>query len=160
MSVLTDSGRAALARALKEQDLYLAWGGGVESWGDEPPPPDPETVYLVNELGRKGLFTSLYVRPDEEGEIVLSTGRYRVSVEPTPHLYLKFMFDYEDAPTSRIRELGIFAGGKIKPDLPVGQTYFVPEEIENPGILLLYETRKTLQREPSDRHDFEYVISL
>lgn len=160
MSVLTDSGRAALARALKEQTLYLAWGGGNESWGNEPPPPDPEKTALINELGRKALFTSLYVMPDEEGGIVLSTGRYRVSETPTPHLYLKFLFDYEDGVGSSIRELGIFAGGKIEEGLPPGQTYYVPGEVEEPGILLLYETREPLLRKASERNEFEYVISL
>ncbi|MCM1002677.1 hypothetical protein, partial [Wolbachia pipientis] len=32
MSILTESGRAAIAASIKEQSLHLAWGGGDTNW--------------------------------------------------------------------------------------------------------------------------------
>lgn len=160
MGIITNSGRAAAAKAVKEQTLYLAWGTGGSDWSAEAPPEDELSTGLRNEVGRKALFRSLFVHPDDDGEITISEhGRYAVSTEPTPYLFLEFEFDFRDGAGETIRELGIFMGGKIKDGLPPGQSYFIPAEVEEPGTLFMLEHRETaLERTTSERCHIAYVI--
>lgn len=109
LATLTQSGRAAIARAIAAQPLFLAWGSGDPAWdADDATLPSLVTATrLVNELGRRRASSVGYVTPDEDGGIVIpvSTGgeeaqemRYRVSPEPTPYLYCVTNFDFNDAP--------------------------------------------------------------
>ena len=160
MGIITDSGRAAVALAVKEQPLYLAWGTGGEGWDNERPAEDEQSTGLVAEVGRKALFRSLFVLPDEQGEISISEeSRYAVSVEPTKYLYVEFEFDFKDGAGETIREVGVFMGGEIVSGLPPAQSYFVPSEVLDPGTLLMLEHRETaLQRTRSERCLIAYVI--
>lgn len=61
MAVLVRSGRTALAAALLEQPIHLAWGEGDPVW-DTTPEAEPTTATaLVAEFGRHTLTESLYV---------------------------------------------------------------------------------------------------
>jgi hypothetical protein len=160
MSILTNAGRAALAKGIREQSIFLAWGTGGAEWGETPPPEDIGAEALVNEIGRKALWRSLYVLPDEEGELLLPSGRYAVSAAPTRFLYLQFLFDFTDGAGSTIREMGVFVGGSVVEGLPPGQTYFTPTEVANPGALLMLMHREPIVRVASERFAAETVISL
>lgn len=160
MGIITDSGRAFVARAIKEQPLYLAWGSGSPDWGGDRPPEDERSVALSCEIGRKALFRSLFVFPADDGEICVSEeSRYAVSSEPTKYLYAEFDFDFKDGAGETIREIGIFIGGKMVDGLPPAQTYFVPSEVIDPGTMLMIEHRETeLRRMRSERCIVAYVI--
>jgi len=144
MAVLTYSARTKLAEYLKSRPLYLAIGTGSQEWGEIPPSPDYEAVALNNEIGRKKITRAYFVNEDENGEIDMPGGqRYSYSETPTRQIYLHFMFDYGEGLSSSIREIGVFMDTEIKSGLPETQTYFVPEEIENPGTLILLEHLET-----------------
>lgn len=159
---MTDSGAAAVAKAIREQPIHLAWGTGGANWENETPPEDERSVALSNEVGRKALFRSLFVYPDDDGEITVSQhGRFSVSVDPTPHLYLEFEFDFHDGAGKNIREYGIFIGGRTKEGLPPGQSYFTPAEVENPGTLIMLEHDATpLERTTSRMCTVAYVLTF
>lgn len=166
MAILTASGRAALAAAIKQQTLHLALGEGDSLW-DTPKEIstafdesgvitlgfthladirvtslDGQTTYgldgdysanareglirrlpastipeqgavkihfkiehpqeaigqttLLREVGRRVVDEVHFVAADPEGEIVVPTGRYRLSTEPTNHLFIRVRFDFED----------------------------------------------------------------
>ena len=160
MGIITDSGRSAVAQAVKDQRLYMAWGNGDENWDEAKSPEDELSIRLVNEVGRKTLFRSLFVYPDDAGELVISEeSRYAISTSPTKYLYLEFDFDFRDGAGESIREIGIFMGGKIKEGLPPGQSYFTPADVIDPGTLLMLEHReKVLERTTSERCFIAYVI--
>jgi hypothetical protein len=115
---------------------------------------------LVSEVGRRLATSVQYCEPAPAGEIVVPTGRFSVSVEPTRHLFLKFNFDFTDAPNSAIREVAVFVGTQTSPGLPLGQLYFTQADIVNPGILLVTERMARFDRSPSVRQSFEFVVTF
>ncbi|TSE28239.1 hypothetical protein Tther_02240 [Tepidimonas thermarum] len=230
MAILTASGRAALAAAIKQQTLHLALGEGDPVWdttravstafdaddlialgftyleevrvtsldesttytrdvdysvdaregmirrlsgsaipeqGDvtvhfkvgHPPEPIDRTA-LLREVGRRVVDEVHFVAVDAQGEIVVPTGRYRLSTTPTNHLFIRVRFDFEDAATSTIREQGLFVGTQTDPSLPPGQKYFVPSQVVEPGILLLLQHSVPIVRQPSTRETFEFVVTF
>ena len=228
MAILTTSGRAALAAAIKQQPLHLALGEGETSWdtpreisgafdaenklqtgsthisgvvvksgaatysigddytvnaatgtlnrvitgtipeGDEVavsfmagrPPEDTGRTALLREVGRRVVDEVHFVSPDAQGEIVVPTGRYTISIEPTNHLFVRVRFDFEDAATNTIREQGLFVGTETNAGLPVGQKFFIPAQIEEPGILLILQHSVPIVRQPSTRETFEFVVTF
>ncbi|WP_143688743.1 MULTISPECIES: hypothetical protein [unclassified Wolbachia] len=227
MSILTQSGRAAIAASIKEQSLHLAWGSGDSSSGSshqvekvfvegeialdhhtikdvrvftgqttyqpsidyivdsstgvikltenssitansavtveysESTPPELITSEkLLNELGRRTADEVLFCIGDENGELITPTGRFKPSNVPTNNLYLKFTFDFNDAANQVIRELGVMVGTKVKEGLPIGQRYFEPKDVENPGILLVLEHTVPLIRTAATRETFSFVVTF
>ncbi|WP_458255121.1 hypothetical protein [Aeromonas caviae] len=69
-------------------------------------------------------------------------------------------YDFHDAPDATIRELGVFIGTVAKSTTPVGQDYLLPEDIEAPGTLLVYERIQKLVRSPQVRQQFEFVVQF
>ena len=230
MAILTASGRAALAAAIKEQTLHLALGEGDPLWdttkaistpfnaegvialglmhladirvtslddqteylldvdysaharegvirrlpastipegGDvtvhfkiEHPPESIGQTALLREVGRRVVDEVHFVTADPEGEIVVPTGRYRLSADPTNHLFIRVRFDFEDAATSVVREQGLFVGTQTDPALPIGQKFFIPAQITDPGILLVLQNSVPIVRQPSTRETFEFVVTF
>ncbi|MFP3016291.1 MAG: hypothetical protein ACEY3H_01655 [Wolbachia sp.] len=227
MSILTQSGRAAIAASIKKQSIHLAWGTGDSSSGSshqvekvfvegeialdhhtikdvrvftgqttyqpsidyivdsssgvikrtenssiransavtveysESTPPELITSEkLLNELGRRTANEVLFCTGDENGELLTPSGRFRPSNVPTNNLYLKFTFDFTDAANQVIRELGIMVGTKVKEKAPPGQRYFEPQDIEDPGILLVLEHTVPLIRTAATRETFSFVVTF
>lgn len=160
MAILTDSGRAAVANSIKQQPIHLAWGSGSPDWDVTPPTESVGTTALVAEVGRRKVTQSLFCNPDPLGEIVVSEGRFTVSNTPTKYLYLRFAFDFLDAPDATIRELAVFIGSAAKSTVPPGQDYLLPEDIEEQGQLLVLEYIQKLVRSPQIRQQFEFVVQF
>jgi len=227
MSILTQSGRAAIAASIKEQSLHLAWGTGDSSWEsshkvektfvkgeikldhqpikdvkvvtgqtmhqpsvdytvdsstgvikrtenssipvidkvtveytESTPPESITSQKLLNELGRRTEDEVLFCTGDENGELITPSGRFRPSNVPTNNLFLKFTFDFTDAANQVIRELGVMVGTKVKEGLPIGQRYFEPKDVENPGILLVLEHTVPLIRTSATRETFSFVVTF
>ena len=230
MAILTASGRAALAAAIKQQTLHLALGEGDPLWDttkaistpfdeagvielgfmhladirvtslddqteyaldidysanaregvirrlpqstipeagevtvhfkvEHPPEPIGQTA-LLREVGRRVVDEVHFVAADPEGEIVVPTGRYRLSADPTNHLFIRVRFDFEDAATSVVREQGLFVATQTDPALPIGQKFFIPAQISDPGILLVLQNSVPIVRQPSTRETFEFVVTF
>lgn len=160
MAKITNSGRAALAASIKQTNLFLALGVGDEFWGNEPPPIDMDRTTLVREVGRKIIDSVNFCVGDYEGSEVTPTGRFNIVEEPTNQLLCVCQFDFEDAVGFNIRELGIFVNTVVKPGLPDGQRYFLPDEIDDPGILLAIENIHVLSRLPSTREKLIFVLTF
>ncbi|MBR2209035.1 MAG: hypothetical protein IJ859_09550 [Synergistaceae bacterium] len=144
MAVLTHEARKILAQYIMSRPLYLAIGTGSPDWGEIPDTPDYEATGLINEIGRKKLTRAFFVVKDENGEIDMPGGRrYSYSATPTRQIYLFYMFDYGEGLANSIREIGVFMDTETKAGLPETQTYFIPEEIENQGTLILLEHLET-----------------
>lgn len=160
MAILTTSGRTAIAVAIAAQPLHLAWGSGDAAW-DETPVPEPiDATALVQEVGRRAVTLVQFCQPDPEGELVVPSGRFTISAEPTQHLYLRFNFDFADAAASLIREAGVFLGTQVQTGLPEGQRYFAPTDVADPGTLLALERFPKITRSSSVRQSFEFVLTL
>jgi hypothetical protein len=160
MSIIPYSGRAAIAQAIFSMPIHLAIGSGDDSWEETPPPLDYDATALTHETGRKVLHRGLYVYPDDQGEIILPNDRrYSASLTPTRYLYLQFLFDYNEGVGFYLRELGIFVNTTYKAPPQQGQTYFTPDEIEDPGMLLYLNYPQDPDRyNPQKKGGYEVVI--
>lgn len=165
--ILPTSGRIAIATAIMARPLHFAWGSGLPAWDTTPVVESVGNTALVNEIGRRKPTVASYVVPDALGLITCpvfnGTGtdivKFSVSSTPTSNIYLKFEFDYTDAPTSVIREVGLFSSSTEVSGLPLGQMYFSPAQIATQGLLLGIENLATkITRTASSRQVFEFVF--
>ena len=173
LATLTKTGRAAIAKALADRPLHLAWGGGLAAWDAEGAelPSLVNATALVNELGRRTPATVGFVKPDDEGDIVIpvSVGaggevqdaRYRSVAGPSPYLYVRVNYNFEDASNAIIREIGVFMDTELKAGLPAGQRYFTPGDLANPGLLVAAQiVSPAINRSPSVRQTIEFVLPI
>ena len=159
MPILTRSGRVVIAESIASRPLHLAWGLGDGAW-NSPPTESLDATELTDEVGRRTVTEVGFVVPDNAGDIVLPTGTFSRSVTPTNHLYCRTAFDFADASSAVIREIGLFSGTTVVDGLPPGKNYFLPSEIDNPGRLLHLENMVPIYRSPAIRPSFEIVITF
>ena len=167
---ITDIGKAAMARAVSERTLHYAWGTGEEAWDDDPAakPNWKSRTALVNEVGRRTVTKASFARPDPDVDVLVPTVQkdgtvkvvpYILQDTPSPYLYLQANFGFEDAANLTIREVGIFMDTVTKEDLPPGQRYFLPGEVEDPGLLLAAECLDMgMNRLPSTQPIFGFIL--
>lgn len=160
MSILTQSGRVAIAESLALRPVHVAWGTGDANWTTPPTEPAGATA-LLNEIGRRIATEVGYVTPSQTGEITLPNGdRYTRSVNPTNNLLVVCNFDFTDAQSAQIREIGIFVGTQVNTGLPAGQQYFTPSQIANQGRLIHLEYIAPIFRSPAVREYITTVITF
>lgn len=159
MPILTQSGRIVIAESIAGRPIHLAWGTGDGTW-TTPPSESSAAVALLNEIGRRTATEVGFATPNPDGEIVLPTGNFSRSLTPTNHLLVNVNFDFSDAPSAQIREVGLFVGSTMKPGLPSGQRYFLPSDIATPGRLLHLENLAPIFRSPAVREYFSFVITF
>jgi hypothetical protein len=158
MAVLQTRGRIALARAIAQQPIHLAWGRGLPAWDDAPEPEPTNAAALVDEVGRRLATHVGFVLPDAAGEIEMVSGKYTASAEPTQWVHVRATFDFADAVGEELRELGIFIAAQPVDGLPAGQRYFTPEQIAEAGELYCLERIPVFTRNGAVRQVFEYVL--
>lgn len=162
MAILTTSGRTALAASVASQPIHLAWGAGDAAWDTTPVPEPVDATALVSELGRRAAAETKFVTPDAGGAISVPNGRFSEAGAgvKTNNLYLRFNFEYTDANASTVREVGIFLGTTIKPEVGGGITYFEASHLLSAGILLGLQRLPKIIRSGSTRQSFEFVLTL
>jgi hypothetical protein len=160
MAVLTTTGRTAMAIALRERPLHLAWGTGDPAWDASPIPESLDATTLTNELGRVAASVIGYAVPDPIGLIEVPTGFFTWSDDPTNHIYLRFDFGFADEADQVIREAGLYIDSVIQGGLPEGQRYFTPAEVSAPGRLVALEHFPAIIRSPLRREQFEFVLTI
>lgn len=160
MAILTNSGRAALAAAIVARPIHMAWGSGSAAWDTTPVAVTTAATALVSEIGRRTVTQVKYCSPQVGGELVVPTGEFTESLVPTKYIYLRFNFDFVDAPVASIREVAVFSNTQLVSGLPVGQRYFSLANIASPGILMVIERIPKFDRSPSVRQSFEFVIEI
>lgn len=159
MPILTSTGRVVIAESISLRPIHLAWGLGDGAW-TSPPAEALGATALINEIGRRKVTEVGFVVPDIAGEIVLPTGTFTRSLTPTNHLYCRTEFDFADASSSVIREIGLFVGTTVVGGLPPGQNYFTPAQIATPGKILHLENLAPIYRSSAIRPSFEVVITF
>ncbi|WP_316201626.1 MULTISPECIES: hypothetical protein [unclassified Bradyrhizobium] len=116
---------------------------------------------LVSEIGRRIASTVEFVVPDPNGNLYTPGGeRWSVSTGATRYLYVATQFDFLEASTETIREVGIFVDSVRAAGVPEGQLYLTPEEVAEPGYLLLLDRFAGIPRSPSSRQGFSYVLVI
>lgn len=160
MAILTQAGRIELAKAVKTQSIYLAWGAGEPQWDTSRPAEQSASTALVSTLGYRKAKRILFCEPDPTGEIEVPEGKFKVSTQATPHVYCEFNYDFTDGLAQTIRELGLMIGTTPHSDQPAGKFYLAPNEVADPGVLMLVEHRPAMYRDQGVRETFEFVLSF
>lgn len=173
LATLTNSGRAAIANAIIQRELHLAWGEGDPAWDadDAVLPSLIDWTSLQHEIGRHIVTKKRFCTPDTDGDIVIPTVltpngktsdvRYRLVDEITPYIYMQTKFEFADAARSVVRELGIFMDTKVREEVPKGQRYFTPDQIEDPGIMLTAQLAiPRINRSESFQMLFDFVMPI
>lgn len=160
-ATLQDSGRIALAIALKAMPMHLAWGNGLPAWDTTPEGEPTNATALVAEVGRRKVTSVEYVTPDAAGAITMPTGeRFSISATPTAWLYARTVFDFADADGQTIREVALFVGGTTDAALPAGQHYFTPAQVTSLGRMYLCDRGERIVRNGTTYQAFDYVLPL
>ncbi|HGX3708900.1 TPA: hypothetical protein ACNEJR_003661 [Escherichia coli] len=163
MAILVESGRAAVATAIMNQPIHLAWGEGDPSWDVSKPSEATSTTGLLKELGRLKAVDAYCVVPNNTGggSIVVSGGKFDKSPNnaATKYLYLRFQFDFMDAQFASIRELGVYVGTNVT---AANKDVYLPNGAGNysGGELLVLEYLDKLVRSSQIRQQFEFVIQF
>jgi len=164
VAIKTTSGRSAIAKAVLSQSatMFLAWGAGDVAWDADlgSYPVTDDMTALVAEVGRRMLTYACFATPDEGGELFTPSGNFTESADPTPYLFARFSFDTVDSPTATIREVGLFFYCTTVAGLPAGQKYFLPAQVEDPGILVAVERFVGFARTSDATQNFGFVIPL
>jgi hypothetical protein len=119
--ILTSKGHTAIARALIEQDYYLAWGGlavGQQPWETHPDAVDVSATTMYREVGRQKVTLKKYAYLDPNGSIVVDDKQWSLTDEPTPNIYVQFKFDANAASNEVLYQLGVWVDTLPNKDLP------------------------------------------
>lgn len=160
MSILTTTGRAAIATAFKNNTIHIAWGTGDSSWDTESVRESRSATGLTHEVGRRLISLAEYCEPSETGDIIMRGAKFRHSSTPTPHLHLRADFDFDDGLGETIRELGVFIGTVPLSTVPQGKRYLKPNELQSTGILLALDHITQIERGVASRISFDFVITF
>lgn len=161
MAIITIPGRAGIAKSIKNSPLFIAWGTGSDEWmNSEKVAEDPTRDSLFCEVGRRVVDSVEFCVGDDDGDIVTPTGRWTKSETPTNNLFIRTAFDFGDANGFTIREYGLFANTIVKDTCPAGQKYFLLEDIEESGELLMIENCVPLIRMGDTRQECNFVMTL
>jgi hypothetical protein len=160
-AILTRSGRVAIAEAIKAAPaVHLAWGSGDASWGTTPPSPQTTATALLNEIGRRQAVEVRFATPNPTGLITVPNGTFDVTDTPSPALYFRFFFEFGDAVGQTIREQAIFVNTVRNNGVSPALAYLTPDQISNPGRLIVLQHSSPILREATTRQLFEFVVTF
>ena len=161
-TTVTTAGRTKTATLLQNLQFFLAWGSGDPTWDGQPQPDLIDQIALVAEVGRRIATHQSYVLPDVGGAIELPNGEtFTQTNTPSPWLFIRVIFDFADAPTAQIREVGLFVDVVTQAGLPAGQRYFTPDQIVDQGRLFACERYLApIARTPATKQVFEFVLPI
>lgn len=162
MQVLQVNGRKLLAKALAALPVHVAWGRGDGAW-DAPPVTPTDRAQLMDEIARRVATEVYYVVPATEldGEIELPDKVfYKRSAEPSGNLCVRAVFSMNEALGEKVREVAVFFGSVAKANVPPGQRYLTPDQLESLGEMYSCEFRSPVLRSGSVKGVEEIVIPL
>ncbi|MDL2268885.1 hypothetical protein LJC71_05015 [Desulfosarcina sp. OttesenSCG-928-A07] len=161
-------GRTAIAHAVSLRPIHVAWGIGQTTWGESTDyEPIMESIIengLYAEVGRRTPTVVGFVEPDPDGDIIIpvsetETAYYKRVDDPTPYLYVKAAFEYNEASDAVIREIAVCTETVLVDGLPPGQRYFTPDQVVSKGYALAALAFQPPQnRVPYIRPTYHFVI--
>lgn len=160
MSIFVQAAPSAVAAAIKATGVWVAWGTGLSSWDANPQPEPVGATALVAETGRRRAQVIEFVRPDANGSIVLPQGKFSISATPTDTLYVRCNFANTDAVGQQIREAAAFIGAKLVAGLPVGQDYYLPQNVADGGVMLMLDRFGKIERSSEFSASVAFIMTL
>jgi len=169
MAVLTRLARHANAMFYKErannEGLWMGLGR-TSAWPNDlvPPIPDPSKTVIEQPIGYKKASEVTFVKQDPAGTIEYLGERYTAiddiearSLRSTL-IYLKFVVEYTELPATTTRQIGIFRGLGLKPEVDPNLQAALPEEVNNVGDLEILDNTMPNTRAEYQRDEYSYMI--
>lgn len=174
LATFTNVGRSTVAQDICEREMAIGWGSGLAAWdsmADSALPSLIDCKSLYNEVGRRKVSAKGYCLPATDGSIIVPIGmmpdgtvdvaRYAPAPEPTPYLYFRANYEFGDASSATIREIGLFQDSVFAANLPAGQQYFTKAQVTGPGKLMAMQiVRPPILRSASIRQMIEFVLPI
>lgn len=160
-AILPDSGRAAIAAAMKPNAFLIAVGRGLVAWDTVPEAVPNDIAALTDAIAWHRSRAVEYDTPDVDG--IWATpggGTWTVSPDPTRHLMLRFKLDFADLTGETLREAAVYLGTTVNGGVPGGQFLIDPVDITDTGTLFLADRFAAITRNGSVEHTFLYVHSF
>jgi len=159
--ILSETGHVALSESMYSKNYMLAWGTLPEDqeWTTNPPSEDPAKTILEDEVGRIKPLAKEYVYLDNAGVLEIGGQKWTISDVPTKYIYFKFTFDQLNNSSDKIYQLGLFTD-TVPVDASASEDYLLPNQIDDPGKLVMYENQVVLYRNTATRETYEYVITF
>ena len=116
------------------------------------------SLATLTKAGRAAIALALSARPIH---LAWGSGNPESVTGPSPYLYVRTNYNFEDASNAVIREIGVFMDTELKEDLPPGQRYFTPDNLKSPGLLVAAQIIvPPINRSPSVRQTIEFVLPI
>ena len=149
----------AIAEAIKNQDLYLGWGGKADGlvWENQPPNIDANLTVLPNEICRRKIIKKSFLVEDQNGTILAGEKKWSKSDTPTKNLLLEVTSSKDDVPIATIYSIGVYVGTKIK-STSSRTDFLLPEDLESPGTLLVSQYVVPIIRNSATSESRQIVI--
>jgi hypothetical protein len=174
LPITTNLGHVDRAMAFyEENDIYFALGR-TTPWEETettnpnfvPPTPDPTATSLDELICMKKVSQKLLVMPADDGTIEYNKIKWKIlSKEEAMQnqarwVYIKAELYYDEIDITSYRQLGIYTRVTKRSDVANTKTLLLPEEIKDPGLLIMLNNRHVVTRQPDTRDNYAMVIEF
>ena len=171
LPVTTTVGHVSRAISFFELPNIYFGLGKTTPWENESDPsfsvplPSVEKTSLDELIGMKKVSVKSLVYPDDAGTIVYRDKTWRkISADEAVRLgahwvYIEAQVLYNDLPAVAYRQIGVFS--RVQPKQTVSDpSTLLPSDIENQGILEIFDQRKVVTRNEDSRDIFSMIIEF
>lgn len=171
LPVTTTVGHVSRAISFFELPNIYFGLGKTTPWENENDPsfsaplPSVEKTSLDELIGMKKVSVKSLVYPDDAGTIVYRDKTWRkISADEAVRLgahwvYIEAQVLYNDLPAVAYRQIGVFS--RVQPKQTVSDpSTLLPSDIENQGILEIFDQRKVVTRNEDSRDIFSMIIEF
>ena len=171
LPVTTTVGHVSRAISFFELPNIYFGLGKTTPWENEGDPdfsaplPSVEKTSLDELIGMKKVSVKSLVYPDDSGTIIYRDKTWRkISADEAVRLgahwvYIEAQVLYNDLPAVAYRQIGVFSRVQPKPTASNPET-LLPSDIENQGILEIFDQRKVVTRNEDSRDIFSMIIEF
>jgi len=154
-------------QVVKNANVWIGIGR-TAAWdeADAPPEPNPNATQLDELVALKKAETLTLIVPDPSGTIEHLGQKWGpVSVEEARQknarwVYVAAWLRYDELPIVTYRQTGVFVDVQMADGVPPGKLVLLPEEIADPGYLLVLNNRSPISRAADQKELVEFVIEF
>lgn len=106
------------------------------------------------------------VYPDEDGTVVYRDQTWRkVSADEAIKLgahwvYIEASIMYDELPATAYRQIGVFSRVKLNSGVSSSKSVLLPEDIQDVGVLEVFDQRKVVTRNEDSKDTFSMIIEF
>jgi hypothetical protein len=169
MATTTVGGHVSRALEFFERpDTYVGIGKSTP-WEDENVPPNPiQTKTTLDEvIGYKKVeYKYLVVEDIVDGTISYRDSKWRIVppdqavAQGARWVYVEAHLRYDELPLVSYRQVGIFNRLVKLSNIDAGKVALLPSEVEDVGVLEVYDNRKVVNRQSDQKEQLSFVIEF